>query len=869
MDDEEKSKRIVAMARTLMSVCDGAHAKDKSGYNKPDSMVVRKILSWYPNIYFTAMERLRKTLIKYKRQLIGFGFEEDYNLLSKPLTATMENTGVKFEAEEGSNWIRIFTPYDRDFVREIRDVKSRRYNGDDRSNSVHSVDWPKIQELVKEHYQIELPVVGSGKAGEMRIEEDGILLHTDFYMEEIVGKVKQFARDHRKWKNETKDWILKPGNQKEIDLIKSIMETDLLDVYFSEEDLIGLASIMIDRRALMFDLSGAVAGAEVTPNLQLPLREYQKVAVRFAELAEGRALIADEMGCGKTVEALAFMADKPGRTAIVCPSAVKKNWEREIGRFVGDVSVQILKGRTDTVSGADYTIMNYAIAQNYQDDVFENLIVDESHYIKNQKRNRTKAVLALGKNAKNILCLTGTPLKNNRPIELWPTIQLLGKGAKFGGFWEYAEKYCNAYRDQYGWNMNGIGHERELHELLKKTMMVRRLKSQVLTELPAKQHTTLLVSDLDLTEYDEVANRFAEWIRKQGRKWPGNAKVVVQIEYLKQAIARAKMQHIKTWLSDFVETTDERILVFANHKEIQEEIYKTFEENAVWIKSGNDQTAIDEFKNGDAPICVISLMAGGIGLNLQEANNVLFVELGWTPDSHVQAEDRTHRIGQDKAVNVYTMLGDKTIDETIYQLIRTKEEGISNVLDEGEVTCTESVNIAMEIWKMFGGEAVDSTDDLSPQQKYAGGAHYSLDTRSEMFRNTKRGRIYYNVPTGVKTLLRGMHFSGRFTLFKVKDGFEIIRKENGEYKLLGKLPEFSMSEKPKRKLTDSLTEGERDEMHAFLSGFEIKGQVDLKKEWTEDDDEEFIKRVSDSNGNEQKKGGKNRVGNIDDSEIEW
>ncbi len=279
------------------------------------------------------------------------------------------------------------------------------------------------------------------------------------------------------------------------------------------------------------------------------------------------------------------------------------------------------------------------------------------------------------------------------------------KGSLFGGFWNFAEKYCDYQETRWGKDFSGIANERELHNKLQ-YMMVRRLKKNILSELPPKQHVRLDVNNLDLTDYYEVEENFRRWIASKNKKWPGRAEVVVQIEYLKQALAKAKISAVKAWIKDYTEATNDKAVIFAHHKSMQSAIYNSMRAKAIKIQSGRDQDKINEFRTGPKQFAVMSMMAGGIGINLFEANVALFPELAWTPDTHIQAEDRLHRIGQKKQVVIYIMVAKNTIDEKIFELLKLKEAGISSILDDGEVVVSDT-NIVSELWVEYGGDVVE------------------------------------------------------------------------------------------------------------------------------------------------------------------
>jgi SNF2 family DNA or RNA helicase len=463
------------------------------------------------------------------------------------------------------------------------------------------------------------------------------------------------------------------------------------------------------------------------PGLKMALYPFQRAGVAFAESREGRALIADEMGLGKTAQALAWLQLNK-ETALpalaVVPASVKINWARECAMWT-DIPTTILSGRNGdgtthievTSGGANtLTIINYDIMDSWVETLkrsgFKTLIIDEVHYTKNSKAKRTKAVKKLASKIDHVLALSGTPIIN-RPIEFWNCLNMIRKDL-FPSYHAFGKKYCDPTRNIWAekamlrkgkrvqiWDYKGASNMEELHNILTKTIMVRRKKEDVLTELPPKVRSAIALELSNWAEYEDIENEFRSWVadeydvhdeRPQQRR-KQNAEALVRIEKLKQAAAKGKMSTAIEWIDDYLETTGGKLVVFATHHKVIDELVEYFKDHVGTVKlDGRDnpqvkQAAVDIFQNNpEVRLFVGNIKAAGIGITLHAAAATCFVELGWTPGEHDQAEDRIHRIGQEAdSVSAYYLLAANTIEEEITALLDQKREVLDMVLDGQDV----------------------------------------------------------------------------------------------------------------------------------------------------------------------------------------
>jgi len=455
------------------------------------------------------------------------------------------------------------------------------------------------------------------------------------------------------------------------------------------------------RAAGLVALSGATDAQLDVCGLGGELKPFQRAGVSYL-LAQRRAFLADEQGLGKTIEALATLeADSAYPAVVVCPASLKLNWLRELERWLPGRSVQALKGTGSArptagpsclAAGAEITVVNYDILAARLGELRSleprALVLDESHYCKNAAAKRTQAVQRLSAVMPHdglVLALTGTPVMN-RPAELISQLRILGRLGDFGS------------GAQFGKRFRGPDAHLRLHWHLRSRCFVRRLKADVLPQLPAKRRAIVPVELDNEPEYRLAERDLIAWLQSQPLDLGElRAKVaaalraerLVRLNALKLLAARGKLTAALAWIHDFC-SSGERLVVFAHHREIQRALLARFP-SALHILGEDSHVARDAalraFQAPDGPenqLVVCSIEVAGQGLTLTRSSNVVFLELDWTPAKHDQAEDRCHRIGQEDSVNASYILAAGTIDETISTLLERKRAVIGAVTDGRE-----------------------------------------------------------------------------------------------------------------------------------------------------------------------------------------
>ena len=448
------------------------------------------------------------------------------------------------------------------------------------------------------------------------------------------------------------------------------------------------------RGAGLVALSAAETGELEVAGLGGELKPFQRAGVAYL-LDRRRAFLADEQGLGKTIEALAAIQAADAFPAlVVCPANLKLNWLREIERWLPGRSVRLLAGhgRSSGAGDAALTLVNYDILDVRLTELLSArpraLVIDEAHYCKNPAAKRTRAVQKLAAEVPDdglVLALSGTPIIN-RPAELISQLRILGRLEDFGS------------GAQFGARFRGPDAHQRLHWHLRARCYVRRLKRDVLPQLPAKTRAVVPVELDNEVEYRLAERDLLAWLRTQPldlRELDARlaaalrAERLVRLNALKLLAARGKLASALAWIHDFA-SSGERLVVFARHREIQRAVIERFPA-ALHIlgedRPGQRDGALRAFQQPDGPenqLIVCSMEVAGQGLTLTRASNVAFLELDWTPAKHDQAEDRCHRIGQHDAVTAYYLLAAETVDETIATLLERKRGVIEAVTDGRE-----------------------------------------------------------------------------------------------------------------------------------------------------------------------------------------
>jgi SWI/SNF-related matrix-associated actin-dependent regulator 1 of chromatin subfamily A len=437
-------------------------------------------------------------------------------------------------------------------------------------------------------------------------------------------------------------------------------------------------------------------------------------------LGRRRAILADDMGLGKTRQAIVALrhAATNGRFLVVCPASVKRNWAREINIAAPGASTHIIEAGAPGFTTQEWIIINYDILSKHIDTIgrqkWAGLVFDEAHYLKNHRSARSRLARQLADEAKShtgsnpaVYLLTGTPL-TNRPRDLFVLLQLVGHplGRSFLAF---AKRYCAAERNDYGWQTGGASNIEELTVQLH-GVMLRRSKDQVLA-LPPKLRTWLPVQvpkgtgvrDMRkvvelLIGHEPVAPESTITDRRlRGR-------LLHAVTRARQTLAEAKVTATTDLVTGAIDQ-GEKVIVFSCFEAPLQKLARQFGRSAVVLTgktpTNKRQSLVDRFQQDDnVRVFLANILAGGIGVNLTAATQVVFNDLDWVPANHWQAEDRAYRIGQARTVNVTYMVAGNTIDDFVQTVLERKGELISAVVDGRAIAPDLSGDVLDELQRM-------------------------------------------------------------------------------------------------------------------------------------------------------------------------
>lgn len=453
---------------------------------------------------------------------------------------------------------------------------------------------------------------------------------------------------------------------------------------------------------------------------------FQKAGIKWM-LNKSGVLLADEMGLGKTIQIIGVTNQKPEthKVLIVCPAFLTLNWLRELRKWIvnKDLSIGIVDGKVFPTT--NIVIIGYSMLKKWRARLetvgWDIIACDEGHYLKNPQAERSKVILGykprktepveLAKaplNAKLKIVATGTPICN-RPLELWPLIHWVNPEI-WNSWWNYATTYAGMSRGDYGMTGGGgAGTLEKLQDRLRETTMIRRKKADVLKDLPAKmrQVVTLecpaevLANERNLTRQRESVEdaMVAVELAKAGEDPEAYLSAIaelskgVKVDFTEVSLVRhqtalAKVPATLDYLEGELESGVEKMVVFAHHIDVIEELAKGLAKHGVLTMTGSDdvrvrQANVDRFQNdASVKVFILGLIPGGVGWTLTASSYVYFHELDWVPGNVWQAEDRCHRIGQRDSVTIKYLVFDGTIDCNIATTIVRKAELIERALDK-------------------------------------------------------------------------------------------------------------------------------------------------------------------------------------------
>ncbi|BDI20975.1 hypothetical protein ANSO36C_67770 (plasmid) [Nostoc cf. commune SO-36] len=672
--EETADRRLERAICYLSAQCDGASSIDGQGFNKADSgfghwlaLQIRQQKPLLQSIALAAYNMIKK----YSKQLSRAGLSlplwdaiaHQYPVDSPLVRVINENSlsiTPEHRVEIKGNMIAVYAPYDKSgkFQRDSKTINGWEFKGEDKSWRFPLL---KIQEVMEK------------------------LTNDQFHLTPEVEGAIALAQKERQEEEAAKE-------------------------------------------AAALAVADGIVSLVRAANLDAPLangwylRDYQKKGVEWL-LAHRRGgiytggILADHMGLGKSLEALiaarAMQCTHNCPVFVIAPVSVMENWAKEAARAEVKIECFSWSKMPKPLETKKYV-----------------LICDEAHYAQNINSQRTKKMLELAhhENCLTAWLLTGTPIKNGRPINLYPLLFAVNHPLA-ADKWEYERHYCNAHQKSIGrktvWDNTGAAH---LDELAEKTedVILRRTKQQCLTELPDK--TRLLEqAELDTklaAEYQETVQLLVEDYRRRANCWkfknnlpillksqslkvwlswvlaynPANpeAEALVTINILRKVGSEFKVDATIALAEELLEQ-GQQVVIFTEFVDSAKAIAVSLDGLLLTgeTKPTERQILIDQFQSGDSKVFVGTIKAGGVGLTLTAASNVIMVDRPWTPGDAEQAEDRCHRLGQQNAVfATWLQLGH--VDQAIDDLLIQKQQRIELVL-KGKRKTLKGINSAKDL----------------------------------------------------------------------------------------------------------------------------------------------------------------------------
>ncbi|XP_015181372.1 PREDICTED: SWI/SNF-related matrix-associated actin-dependent regulator of chromatin subfamily A-like protein 1 [Polistes dominula] len=503
------------------------------------------------------------------------------------------------------------------------------------------------------------------------ITNDKFAVETSSYLSSVIDVFK--TMNSRSYDSSKKTWSFHLTDYE--NLIKKLIELK------SNLSIIQIPASVIrlfKQNYSSSDTTPSINLLSIDETLRSTLMPFQEEGIRYGISKKGRCIIADDMGLGKTIQALGIASffQESWPLLIVAPSTVRYQWSEAIFNYLPSIPAHYIHQFTnvkDFNNDVKIVIVSYDLLAR-SEELFKSLgfgfvILDESHTIKNNKTFRFKAVQKIASNSKHVVLLSGTPALS-RPIELYTQINLVIPN--FMGYQEYGIRYCAGIKKNFGWDFTGSSNMQELQLLLKLTCMIRRLKDDVLNQLPSKIRQVIIL-DPDMIKQD---------IKKQkefDKSIPHDLKDHSALLQYYNKSSFLKLRAIRDYVTRIF-SNKQKCLIFAHHKHVLDAICEVAKEMDIGfiridgsVNSNRRTDAVNNFQNdSNCLAAILSITAANSGITLTAARLVVFAELFWNPGILFQAEDRVHRIGQNDSVIIQYLVAKQTADDHLWSLLRSK-----------------------------------------------------------------------------------------------------------------------------------------------------------------------------------------------------
>lgn len=428
------------------------------------------------------------------------------------------------------------------------------------------------------------------------------------------------------------------------------------------------------------------------------LRSYQVSGIQFVIHGSGRRGIGDEMGTGKTIQALGFLRYAPENlpALVVCTATTKGQWKREWAKWLPGRRYEVLYGQKPRkLKPGRSFIINWDILHYWRHELLKvglrTVIADECQAMATPGANRSRAARRLAKRVNNFIPMSGTPIRS-RPSQFWSVLNCLNE-MEFPDKDAFIQRYAVREFNGYGWTeLPGVKNGKELHEKVAK-YFIRREKKDVLADLPEKSRAVVPIPAKISKEFRDVERFVYDGLDA------GSRDMFLQMQQLSRTAFPLMREGIVQWIEDFRES-GQSVVVYTYHRTVTQYLLSAFEDAQHidgGVRGSHREERLEWFKEGSGKMLIAQILSVGTGVDgLQDVcSNAIFVELSTNPTDHLQAEDRLHRSGQHDPVNIYYLLAEDTIQELMMEALDIQLKAFDTVV-RGEETAPEDMLASMK-----------------------------------------------------------------------------------------------------------------------------------------------------------------------------
>lgn len=719
-------------------------------FNNDMRFAIAEGLSHYKNTQLTSVKddleetcRYFKELLKVEKPQSFTNMHEFYDrdsFISRGIHFDREDDNNVYLSFDGKVYLYNFAPYYRDYgwtdrtYTSLRVAKERLEDFIERLAEYGEYGYKPDEDLAKviERVKDELENKTVEQKNNAPAVHDTLLLvdktETGVYVKfEGFADIRDFIADEKKnfgevfrWNNMDGKYVLWVdekelpylyGKAESLGFTNSTLKERFADFkYLSTEERLNERKQGLKTEREQKNLSGNTL-IDVN-SLSLPFKPYDFQIEDAKNIVSHKSmLIGHDMGCGKTFIASLVGTSIGNTKLVICPESLRLNWRKEIKNVNPDADIRILYSKDkfdfDRENMPEWIVTGYATVAKYGKDLSaladEGLIsctfIDEAHNGKaidnmgNPASKRANAILDICEKVKYVYPMTGTPIPT-RNKDLFNIFKMMGVeeigGVKLNekwGFFNYGKEFCDGYNNGFGWDFSGNSNSELLHDELQE-FMVRRLKSDVLPNLTKQR--LFIPTETHSREYKRVEKQLENM---------GSEDTYMALAMHGRAVLSKDKVDTAIDLAESILEEDKSIVIVSNFNETLDKVVEKFGDDCCTIRGGMTDTAkqqaIDDFQSGKKKVCALNIIAGGVGVTLTKASDMIICDYDWTPSNMSQVEDRICRAGQTKPCQIhYIYCENAVLDEIFVDMITGKSANIDSVVDGKENTMDLSEGVS-------------------------------------------------------------------------------------------------------------------------------------------------------------------------------